>query len=260
MRVPASSPLTVRSSNLRGSTPTRVSILLGAGSGAACLFMSGPARWAGAMLLVLYLPGHAVRAALRFQPDDLLTSLATDVAVSVCSLIFAGLLLDITSSGIREWSLVSVLELINVIGVLVASLRTSVAERDARPADSVRPWRLTLPALIFSAFAVTAVLIAVASSVQSDRRTKTTQLSIQGLPGERAQVEVRNLEHSGERYHLSISTSDRSTFEADMWVAAGAQRRLEVSTAGRVPGGKLTAILYREGFAPPYRQVWLIPS
>jgi hypothetical protein len=231
---------------------------LAAVCGLVCATTTGPVRWLAAILLIGYLPGRAVRVALRSNPLDRVGTWVVDVALSLCCVAFAGLTLNYFRPGIQSSTMLPVLVAIAIIGPLVSLVRSRRSGGRGRPVD----WRSSLkadalPVGVFLLLAAVALAIGISSANSSVNRVKTTNLSIVSNQSGAVVVTITNWERAAESYRLLLSMPGRDAVTYRLHLRSGGTRDLSVPTAGMGAGQRVTASLYFGASSSPYRQVWL---
>ena len=234
---------------------------LGAVCALACLAVSGPPRWVAAALLVSYLPGRAVRVALRWEPRGVVLAGASDVVLSLCCVVLAGLALDGTEAGIRFSTMLPAISAVAIIAPLTALLGQS-RSRERRPPSHIQSLLKTVavPTAVFVFFAGVSLAVAARSAMSADTSIKTTDLSILTSHPGVASVSVTNFEHTAKVYRLFISTPGEPTVVVRAFLRSGGTYVLSVPTRRVRANARLTATLYLGSTSSPYRQVWLVPT
>ena len=226
--------------------------------GLACVLTSGPLRWVTAVLLVMYLPGRAIRNATRWNPPDRAVAWAVDVGLSLSLVVLAGMALNATHQGIQLSTMLPVLVGFSIVASLAGLARRSRLAEPRRPTGTYRFLRAwAVPITVFVLLAAGAVVIATRSAESSANRVKTTGLSIERTQRGLADVTVTNARTSEETYGLVVSAPGEATVIDRIRLPARQTHVVKVSTGGVQGGNRITASLYVTSASWPFRQVWL---
>jgi uncharacterized membrane protein len=205
----------------------------------------------------MYLPGRALRCALRWNPIGHAVAIAVDIALSLSCVVLAGIGLNSLGFGIRFSSMLALLVGASVVLPLTTFFRRQ-REREASAASDVRRFAgvAALPLTVFLILALVAVGIATRSAESAANRVKTTELSIVESHPDVATVTVSNQEHARETYRLIVSLPSR-VLTYHVQLGQGAAYSLSIPTLSIGDGRRVTASLYMGIASSPSRRVWL---
>lgn len=240
------------------SKRTHAALLASATAVATVLSILGPEplRIAAGVALVLYLPGHAVRRALRLADDDAIVGLVVDVAGSLSCVVALGFLLDALAPGIQRWTLLTAVGLLAGLSCVVDMVRAEAALPHTPTASRRAMISLGLPVVVMVLLAGVAITATRSSALQADQRVKTTELSMTLLPNQEAHVVATDLERAQVRYNLIVRAQGTTLLNRVFVLNSGESWQAQVSTRHLTTGAKVTADLMRRGSTVPYRTVW----
>lgn len=233
-------------------------------SGASVLLLSpGPVRLLLVAPLVLFLPGHALRRALRLAGDNATERVTLDVGLSLAAAALTGLVLDLTRPGLQAVTWAPALVGVTLVAVLVDVLRDRRVTVGARPRaaqtavarlNQLGAARMLMP-MVAAAVVVGSVSFSIASAQRAQARTSFTQLSVAAQDG-RAELAVHNFEGSAVRYALTVTVRGRPLAElGELVVPAGEERRVSYDLPPTTSAARFRFELRREGIPDVYRQV-----
>lgn len=245
------------------------------------------------LLLVLWVPGYGLTAALFVQADDLrpVERSATSIGLSAAILPLMALLLDRLPWGIALWPMVSVLAGWSVVCTIVAFVRRR--RLLARPDHPVvfglagiqarRIGRLIRPIPILVGLATLVAVFAVSNVLDRRSQADLTEFYMLGASGDAEDypqtaivnqplsltIGVINREHIARTYRIAGYSSSSSTSAREQvlevkpfTVEAGATYQAEVAWAmPRVgPDQSMEIALYTNGQEQPYRSLRIVLS
>jgi uncharacterized membrane protein len=250
-----------------------------------------PIRIPLGLVMVLFLPGYALIAALFPRKDDLdgIERVALSVGLSIAVVPLMGLGLNYTHWGIRLVPVVISLCLFTVVMVLAAHLRRSALSQEERFSVGFRQFftaihselinnhgssverTLTVILVIVIILSVSALVYVVVTPQQGEKFTDFYILGPEGkaydyptsvVSGQNSTVIVGivNHEYIPVNYTMQIAIQNTTFLNRDVWLEDNETWEKPVSYTLRQPGDnqKLEFLLYKEyNFTAPYRDLHL---
>lgn len=236
--------------------------LLVAGLQAVLVLASAPlvVRLPVGVVAVFVLPGLAIALARGKPVPRTPTAAALVVALSVGTVVLAGVALGVVGAGLNpvSWSLGLVLLVAACCGVGLRG--ASAAATPARPSrPRAAPALVPAAALLAGMTAIAlAAAVTVASRAELTARQQFTELSLDRAPDG---LHLRVANHEGRRVDYTLRDTARAVFDRPIEISLDAgqswstdlQERATVLGGGR---GILTEVeLFREGVSGPYRTI-----
>ena len=250
-----------------------------------------PVRIPLGLVMVLFLPGYALIAALFPRKDDIdgIERVALSFGLSIAVVPLMGLGLNYTPWGIRLVPVVISLCLFTVVMAFAAQLRRSALDQEERFSVEFRQWfrairselvndhgsridkALTVILVVTIILSVSALVYVVVTPKQGEKFTEFYILGSKGkaydyptsvVPGENCTVIVGivNHEYMPVNYTMRMAVQNSTFLSRDVMLEDNQTWERPVSYALRRPGNnqRLEFSLYREyNFTAPYRDLHL---
>jgi len=218
-----------------------------------------PIHAAAGLLMVLFLPGYALDAALLTGKFDRrpLERAAVVLSCSISYTILGGLLLN-WLGGLDRSSWTAILGTGSAVFTVVALRRRRDGARSFQPRlpAALRPGRIVLAELACLSL-LTAAGVVTAISVEQPHGPGFTELSLTPSRSESRDIviAVTNRERQSQNYRLSTTYGGQPLLSVRVQLASGASWTRTLPVLPRTPPASLEAELYKSGVRAVYRWV-----